>query len=440
MPPRQHLLHAAPTSLSSGGTWSPRRIAYLLLLFLAALHVSYILENLTYAVFPSPRSRMMREDSIEDRGDLIRYTVETKADPYNYPTIATRAPADFPEWRLNDVVEKIPVVFYYAKPGVEPCHEQHYSSRVVEQALSLNDLVHFIGPPICRQFYQSMGVVFEDYSQYEDVFEWFVRNLGTPVDIHVRWYILKRLMEKFDYPRVFYMATEVMLYANVTEMAAWMYPKSHIVLPVRWPSLRPPARPNQYSSTAVGGHVALFSYPALVDWCLFHLTIFKMQLFGSHLEFSDEDLVLLPQYNDMIAMGWYTFSECWLQEFQRPCLAEKETGIVSERAALLRGKFSPRFSVDSFCMPRRCRNSSWSDEGERVMDNNFSITTATMYFRLRREDKGPSSMKFAYYEAWTKRQQSRRVQFLSVHFQGKKKEFLLLKDIHPQDSWGGSLE
>jgi len=58
-------------------------------------------------------------------------------------------------------------------------------------------------------------------------------------------------------------------------------PSSHMVLPVRWPSLRPPLRPHQYASIAVSTHLALMSYAGLADWCLFLLSAFRLALFGA---------------------------------------------------------------------------------------------------------------------------------------------------------------
>ena len=39
------------------------------------------------------------------------------------------------------------------------------------------------------------------------------------VGVQVRWFVLKRFMERHGYPRVFHIGSEVMLYANVTQMA-----------------------------------------------------------------------------------------------------------------------------------------------------------------------------------------------------------------------------
>ena len=87
---------------------------------------------------------------------------------------------------------------------------------------------------------------------------------------------------------------------------------------------------------------------------------------------------------------------------------------------------------------RRCLNSTWSDEGDCVFDNNFSITTTTNYFKYSSASKCPTSMRYAYHDAWTSKAQTKPVQFLGVHFQGRKKEFLSMKDVDPKNSWGGS--
>lgn len=55
----------------------------------------------------------------------------------------------------------------------------------VPQAQKHNRLVHFIGPRECRQHFFSLGVAFEEYAEYEEVYEWFLRNIGTPVYVHV---------------------------------------------------------------------------------------------------------------------------------------------------------------------------------------------------------------------------------------------------------------
>lgn len=415
--------HARRSALTS--------LLYGAVILLTALHMSYFLEYLTTYIENFTRAA----PEPEDRGDLIR-SFNANTEQAAYPTLATLATPTRAEWNPEDVMEAVPVVMYFAKPGVTPCSEGHYVRKTVEQAQKLNHLVFLIGPEDCKAFFEEKGVRYEPYQEYEDVFEWFVRNVGSPLDNHVRWFILKRFLEKHDFARVFYLASEVMLFANVTELAAWMFPSSHIVLPARWPSLRPPPRTNQYISTAVAGHTALFSYEGLADWCRFLLKVFELGLFGGIP--GSKELVFLPQYNDMIAMGWYTFAECWLKNFNPPCMAEQGAGISGDKATQMRGSFSPKFRVESFCHPRMCQNSTWSNHGYCVFDNNFSITTVTMSFRFSLTDKCPTSLNYAYYEAWLKEPQRAPVQFLAVHFQGKKKEFLTLPDENPAHSWGGS--
>eukprot|EP00271_Cylindrocystis_brebissonii_P003718 TRINITY_DN14983_c0_g1_i1.p1 TRINITY_DN14983_c0_g1~~TRINITY_DN14983_c0_g1_i1.p1 ORF type:complete len:467 (-),score=35.33 TRINITY_DN14983_c0_g1_i1:242-1642(-) len=412
------------------------RILQIAVMLYLALLLSLILEFVTaYVVdFQSPSSLLLDDD--DDRGDLIRHSDESDDAASSYPTLATYSPTPKDEWLQEDVIEAVPLVFYYARPGDLPCEKNHHVGRVVKQACSLNSLVYFIGPPECEGRFRKLGVIYQRYKEYEDVFEWFFRNIGQPVDNHIRWFILKRFMEKTGYPRAFYAATEVMLYTNVTELGAWVFPTSHIVLPARWPSIRPPLRANQYPSTAVSGHVALFSYEGLSDFCLFYLKVFEIALFGGAP--GARELHLLPEYNDMTPMGWYTFAECWLKNLNPRCMAEKKTGISTKLAGEIRGKFRPRFRVESFCQPRKCQNSSWSDEGTCVFDNNFSITTAIAYFKFSSTDKCPSSVNYEYYEAWTREPQKTPVQFLGVHFQGLKKLFLTLEDSEPAHSWGGS--
>ncbi|GJP84134.1 hypothetical protein CLOP_g14217 [Closterium sp. NIES-67] len=281
-----------------------------------------------------------------------------------------------------------------------------------------------------------MGVRFEEHAEYEEVYEWFIRNLGTPVDVHVRWFILKKFMERHNYGRIFHLATEVMLFANASQVAAWLFPNSDLALPARWPSIRPPLRPTQYSSAGVGTHIALMSYAALVDWCLFLHAVFDSALFGGDKE--SQDLVLLPSYVDVTIMGWYTFAGCWLQWVEPPCVSD----VKPETAKALRKRgIQPRFRVQSLCQPRNCLNSSWSNEGPCVFDNNFSLTSGRPFFKFKTGDKCPSTMHYAFYRGWEEEAQTEPVQFLAVHFMHRKKEFLSTKfPPEPEKSWGSAAE
>lgn len=97
-------------------------------------------------------------------------------------------------------------------------------------------------------------------------------------------------------------------------------------------SLRPPLGPSQYVSTAVSGHVSLWSYEALVDfleffslffrvsnqseccwiscWTFISLPLQRAVLFGRP---GDKSLVEMKAYNDMVPLGWYTFPVCWMK-------------------------------------------------------------------------------------------------------------------------------
>jgi len=55
------------------------------------------------------------------------------------------------------------------------------------------------------------------------------------------------------------------------------------------------------------------------------------------------------------------------------CVSDLGSGFTPERSAKLRGKFTPRFEVESFCEPRWCNKTSYVDEGWCVFDNNFSL-------------------------------------------------------------------
>ena len=61
-------------------------------------------------------------------------------------------------------------------------------------------------------------------------------------------------MLRHNFSRALLLSTDVMLYANASQMAAWLFPHAHAVLPVRWPSMQPPPLPSQYVSTVVSNH------------------------------------------------------------------------------------------------------------------------------------------------------------------------------------------
>ncbi|GJP34667.1 hypothetical protein CLOM_g19080 [Closterium sp. NIES-68] len=434
-------LYSPPYSPGSPGASAPSsprlRCLYITILIIVSYNLSYVVEHLTLSLLGRPNawSRGGGARGEEEYGaygaDSAFYNAFSAAadsgdDP---PTLASFTPPDLPTWDPNEVQVEVPVVFYHGRPGASPCHKSHYVYKIVSEARKHNNAVHFIGPRECRQFFFHMGVRFEEHAEYEEVYEWFIRNLGTPVDVH-------KFMERHNYGRIFHLATEVMLFANASQVAAWLFPNSDLALPARWPSIRPPLRPTQYSSAGVGTHIALMSYAALVDWCLFLHAVFDSALFGGDKE--SQDLVLLPSYVDVTIMGWYTFAGCWLQWVEPPCVSD----VKPETAKALRKRgIQPRFRVQSLCQPRNCLNSSWSNEGPCVFDNNFSLTSGRPFFKFKTGDKCPSTMHYAFYRGWEEEAQTEPVQFLAVHFMHRKKEFLSTKfPPEPEKSWGSAAE
>ncbi|CAI7779213.1 unnamed protein product, partial [Closterium sp. NIES-54] len=156
-------------------------------------------------------------------------------------------------------------------------------------------------------------------------------------------------------------------------LATMLFSRAHLVVSQRWPSLRAPG-PSQYASTAVSGHVSLWTYDALSDFLdFFQLFVQEATLYGQP---GDARLVAERAYNDMVVLGWYTHRVCWMknpQNLHPQCICDKESGVTPERSARIRGKFTPKFRVDSFAMPRWCNATDWWDEGWCVFDNNFSI-------------------------------------------------------------------
>ncbi|CAI5946339.1 unnamed protein product, partial [Closterium sp. NIES-65] len=226
------------------------------------------------------------------------------------------------------------------------------------------------------------------------------------------------------------------LACSTLQVGAVGFPPPSHPLPARCPSIGPPLEPTQCSSAGVGTHIALMSYAALVDWCLFLHAVFDSAMFGGDKD--TQDLVLLPSYVDVTIMGWYTFAGCWLQWVEPPCVS----GVKPETAKALRKRgIQPRFRVQSLCQPRRCLNSSWSDPGLCVFDNNFSLTPGRPFFKFKTGDKCPSTMHYGFYRGWEEEAQTEPVQFLAVHFMHRKKEFLSTKfPPEPEKSWGSASE
>lgn len=334
---------------------------------------------------------------------------------------------------------KIPVVQFYQRPGSLPCQRKHYIYRNLKQARKLNDVVYFIGPEECREMAKELDIYLEPYPEYQDVIDWFTNTIGKPIGYQVRWFVLRAFMERHAFPRVFYTDSDVMLFANITELVKMLYPKTYLALAVRWPSLKPPLSPSQYVSTAVSGHVSLWTHDAIADFSNFFIEFFaNAVLFGKP---GDKSLVGEKAYNDMVPLGWYTFRSCWNRppaELHPQCASDKQSGVTPERSERIRGKFNPKYAVESLCQPRVCNATSWVKDGWCVFDNNFSVQTPKQYFRYR-PDLGmlvPTSLHYTHFEDWGDRQ-TEPVQFLGVHFQAHKKGYLSRGD-DPAETWGSS--
>ncbi|CAI5526387.1 unnamed protein product [Closterium sp. Naga37s-1] len=362
------------------------------------------------------------------------------------------------EWRAEEVQEAIPIVFVTSHVPNEP---HHPALVVIEQARSLNDLVYVVGPNPNLKHLAALGVTIEGRNEYNDTCAWLARNMGvTRIEVARPW-ILAAFMERHNFSRVLSLSIDVMLYANVSQMVAWMYPSSKMVLPVRWPSMQPPPLPSQYTSTAVSNHAALWHIDALKDFLALYKQIWSMALFGGRP--GSAHLMRKKEYSEMTMLGWYTWSECWTNDkLDPPCMAEPVTGVSAKLAyrlrrtrfrprfpvpslcllppvsrptiphhpnptptsaklayRLRRTRFRPKFLVESLCQPRACHNSSWSDEGLCVWDNNFSVATPSHFFRFAptRGDKCPSSKLYEHFHAWMGQVPRKNVQFLAVNFQ-----------------------
>ncbi|CAI5458732.1 unnamed protein product [Closterium sp. Yama58-4] len=342
------------------------------------------------------------------------------------------------EWRPEEVHEAIPIVFVTSHVPNEP---HHPALVVIEQARSLNDLVYVVGPNPNLKHLSALGVTIEGRNEYNDTCAWLARKMGvTRIEVARPW-ILAAFMERHNFSRVLSLSIDVMLYANVSQMVAWMYPSSKMVLPVRWPSMQPPPLPSQYTSTAVSNHAALWHIDALKDFLALYKQIWSMALFGGRP--GSAHLMRKKEYSEMTMLGWYTWSECWTNDkLDPPCMAEPVTGVSAKLAyRLRRTRFRPKFLVESLCQPRACHNSSWSDEGLCVWDNNFSVATPSHFFRFAptRGDKCPSSKLYEHFHAWMGQVPRKNVQFLAVNFQGSRRDYLKLEDPDPAKTWGSAV-
>lgn len=338
--------------------------------------------------------------------------------------------------------QPIPVVQIYQRSGSVACHPSHFLYRNLRQARQSNSVVYFIGPEECADVARELDVILEPFVGYRDVIDWFRQNVGDPASYQVRWFILKSFMERHAVPRLFYMDTDVMLFANVTALANMFFSRTHVVASQRWPGLRAPG-PSQHASTAVSAHVSLWSYQALSDYLdFFQMFIQEAVLYGDP---GDSLLASERAYNDMVILGWYAHRVCWMkspQSLHPQCIFDKESGVTPDRSARLRGKFLPKYRVDSFCMPRWCNATEWWDEGWCVFDNNFSVQSPTQFFHFRPQDgmRCPTSLHYTHFADWAKEgeeKQTSPVQFLGVHFQAHRKGYLTRGD-DPAATWGSS--
>ncbi|GJP46659.1 hypothetical protein CLOM_g5923 [Closterium sp. NIES-68] len=342
------------------------------------------------------------------------------------------------DWRAEEVQEAIPIVFVTSHVPNEP---HHPALVVIEQARSLNDLVYVVGPNPNLKHLAALGVTIEGRNEYNDTCAWLARKMGvTRIEVARPW-ILAAFMQRHNFSRVLSLSIDVMLYANVSQMVAWMYPSSKVVLPVRWPSMQPPPLPSQYTSTAVSNHAALWHIDALKDFLALYKQIWSMALFGGRP--GSAHLMRKKEYSEMTILGWYTWSECWTNDkLDPPCMAEPVTGVSGKLAyRLRRTRFRPKFLVESLCQPRSCHNSTWSDEGLCVWDNNFSVATPSHFFRFAptRGDKCPNSKLYEHFHAWMGQVPRKNVQFLAVNFQGSRRDYLKLEDPDPAKTWGSAV-
>lgn len=110
-----------------------------------------------------------------------------------------------------------------------------------------------------------------------------------------------------------------------------------------------------------------------------------------------------------------------------------------------------RFRVASALQPRNCSTSEWSNVGWCAFDNNLAVVPRTMpkgslipgraLRFLPKRMKCPISARYRYFRNWipfsnaTSTPRGRRVQFLSVRFEGQMLWYIT-KD--PEITWGGA--
>lgn len=413
------------------------RSLYVVLLLLVSLYASVFLEGAAHSMArlqsSGPPSRAQALISFIGTGH-IGDPSQTATEDVVGTVPAVEVAYDSTVWVQKPIVGVVPVVLV---SGHVPNEPNHPTLRVLKQARKLNDLVYIVGPSSNLKHLTDLGVIVEPRADYNSTMSWIFSNLGEVRQETMRWWVVREFMQRHNYSRIFYLGAEVMLYANITEYVNWAVPNASVMLPKRWPSMRPPLVPSQYVSTAISGHIALWTKEALDDFLGFFQTVLRIGLFGGRR--GSKKLVNRKEYFDMTILAWYAYSDCWLSPTAPPCMAEEQVGISPRRARKMRlASFVPQFQVESFCQPRMCQNTSWSDSGLCVFDNNFSVTSPSRLFIFKPLDKCPTSKHYEHFEAWLGDQRPKLVQFLAVHFQGSRRKYMMLEDPDPSRSWGAS--
>lgn len=413
------------------------RTVYFAVLLVLSLYASVLLEGAARRVAKlhsnAPPSRAQALINLIGTGQIVNPSQVALEDVVG--TVPAVELQDDPVvWVQKPILGVVPVVLV---SGHVPNEPNHPTLRVLKQARALNDLVYIVGPSSNLKHLTDLGVIVEPRADYNSTMSWIFSNLGEVRQETMRWWVVREFMRRHNYSRIFYLGAEVMLYANITEYVNWAVPNASVMLPKRWPSMRPPLVPSQYVSTAISGHIALWTKEALDDFLAFFQAVLRIGLFGGRR--GSKKLVNRKEYFDMTILAWYAYSDCWLSAATVPCMAEEQVGISPSRARRMRqAKFVPRFQVESFCQPRMCQNTSWSDPGPCVFDNNFSVTSPSRLFIFKPPDKCPTSKHYEHFEAWMGDQRPKLVQFLAVHFQGSRRKYMMLDDPDPSRSWGAS--
>lgn len=159
----------------------------------------------------------------------------------------------------------IPVVFLHLKSATL------VTEKVIQQAGKENK-VFLIGDDHTRVLANSPNVTFVDIGQVMDSdfieFQERYEHLSTnPASIELfcflRWFAIKKFMEAFEYDRIFYADTDVMIYCDVTEEEK---------------------KYEQFDMTLIHrccGSTSFISKTAITDFCNFTLDIYRNK--GGHL-------------------------------------------------------------------------------------------------------------------------------------------------------------